>query len=293
MNLSFIYPRWQLNAGSVLQWLYPIAAVGALFTLWLARRHIGRGPATAAFFFVGTLFPVLGFTNAYGMFYSFVWDHWVYLSSLGLIALAAALIARLSEHFKIRAGLPGFAAVILPVFMVLTWRHAETYTNSETLWRDTLAKNPNAFLAHNQLGNALMVAGRLDEAIEHFQRAVQIKPISDHYDNLGAAFYLQRKPEEAIQQFEQARRIDPNDSIAEVNWGRALELSGRRNEAIGHYEQALRISPDSPVLELNLGRALSRAGRLKEAIAHCERALQLSPNYTEARNVLTQLRAGQ
>ena len=57
------------------------------------RGRMGRGPATAALFFAGTLFPVLGFMDAYFMRYSFVWDHWVYLSSLGLIALGAALVA--------------------------------------------------------------------------------------------------------------------------------------------------------------------------------------------------------
>ena len=82
-NLCFVYPRWQLNAGSWWQWLYPVTAVGTLFTLWLARARIGRGPLAAALFFVGTLFPVLGFMNAYFMRYSFVCDHWVYLSSLG------------------------------------------------------------------------------------------------------------------------------------------------------------------------------------------------------------------
>ena len=65
-NLCFIYPRWQPNPGSWWQWLYPVTAVGALFTLWLARGRIGRGPVTALFFYVGTLFPVLGFMNAYG-----------------------------------------------------------------------------------------------------------------------------------------------------------------------------------------------------------------------------------
>ena len=67
VKLCFVYPRWQPDPGSGWQWLYPVAAIGTLFTLWLFRRRMGRGPATALFFFVGTLFPVLGFMNAYGM----------------------------------------------------------------------------------------------------------------------------------------------------------------------------------------------------------------------------------
>jgi len=70
-NLCFLYPRWQLDPNAWWQWLYPITAAGTLFALWLGRHWLGRGPVTAAFFYVGTLFPMLGFMNAYGMRYSF------------------------------------------------------------------------------------------------------------------------------------------------------------------------------------------------------------------------------
>ena len=87
-----------IHAGSLIParvaMAFPATALGTLFTLWLARARIGYGPVTALFFYVGTLFPVLGFMNAYGMRYAFVWDHWVYLSALGIIALVAALVVR-------------------------------------------------------------------------------------------------------------------------------------------------------------------------------------------------------
>ena len=119
-NLCFVYPRWQPDPGSGWQWLYPVTAIGALFTLWLARGRIGRGPVTALFFYVGTLFPVLGFMNAYGMRYSFVWDHWVYLSALGIIALVAALVVRVAEFLRTPAVVYGFAAIVLPGLVLLT-----------------------------------------------------------------------------------------------------------------------------------------------------------------------------
>ena len=76
--------------------------LGVLLTLWLARGRIGRGPVTALFYYVGTLFPVLGLMNAYGMRYSFVWDHWVYLSALGLMALVGAVVVRAGEYVRSR-----------------------------------------------------------------------------------------------------------------------------------------------------------------------------------------------
>ena len=71
------------------QWLFPVAAVGVVAGLWLARHRIGRGPLVAVLFFAGTLGPALGFVNVFPMRYSFVADHFQYLAGVGLMALAA------------------------------------------------------------------------------------------------------------------------------------------------------------------------------------------------------------
>ena len=80
-----------------------------------------------------------------------VCDHLVYISSLGLIALIAALVARAAERYRVPVALYGFAGVILPVLGVLTWRQSALYADAETLWRTTLARNPDACLAHTSL----------------------------------------------------------------------------------------------------------------------------------------------
>jgi protein O-mannosyl-transferase len=175
-NLCFIYPRWRVDTHSLLQWLYPISAVGVLIALWVARGRIGRGPITAALFFVGTLLPVLGFMNAYFMRFSFVCDHWVYLSSLGLFALAGAGVARVGEYFGSRAVIYGFAGVVLPVLALMTWRQCGTYADLETLWRDTLAVNPGAWMAHYNLGFLLQTSGNVAEAREQYEQALFYNP---------------------------------------------------------------------------------------------------------------------
>ena len=292
VNLCFIYPRWQLNARSISQWLYPITAAGVLLALWLARRKIGRGPAAAAFFFVGTLFPLLGFLNAYGMRYSFVWDHWVYLSSLGLIALAAALVARAAEHLRARPAFYGFAAVILPTLMILTWRQCRIYTNMETLWRDTLAKNPTAWMAHNNLGLVLRQSGRETEAIEHYQQSVQINPNNaEAHNNLGNVFLQEGKVSDAIGHYEQALRIKPDYTEAHVDLGNALFGMGKAPEAIAEYEQALRIKPDYAEAHRDLALALEQTHRVREAIGEYEQALRITPDRPESQNNLAWLLA--
>jgi protein O-mannosyl-transferase len=286
-NLCFNYPRWQLNTASLSQWLYPISAVAILLTLWLARNRIGRGPLTAVLFFVGTLFPVLGFMNAYFMRYSFVCDHWTYLSSLSLIALAAALIARLAARLRAPATLYSFAAVALPIFAILTWRQTRIYANLETLWGDTLEKNPGAWLASNNLGVVYSNQGKIPQAIACYQESLLFNPdyIQAH-NNLGAALTQLGKNDEAIKHFETALRIEPDFSEAHYNYGVALEELGRNDEAISQYDLALRFKPDSYNPHYRMGLILMRLGKIPQAIAQFNEALTIQPDHADAHNQL-------
>ena len=137
-SLTFIYPRWKIEPAVWWQWLFPVAAVGVVAGLWLARRRMGKGPLVAVLFFAGTLGPALGFVNVYPMRYSFVADHFQYLASIGLIALCAAGLDRMPRIIP---------ATLVVLLGVLTWRQAGIYRNLETLWRTTLVKNPDCWMA--------------------------------------------------------------------------------------------------------------------------------------------------
>ena len=286
-NLCFVYPRWQPNPDSGWQWLYPVTAIGTLFTLWLARGRMGRGPVTALLFYVGTLFPLLGFMNAYGMRYSFVWDHWVYLPALGIIALVAALVVRVAESLRTQAVVYGFAAIVLPVLALLTWRQAGMYTDMETLWRKTLARNPDSSMAHNNLGILLRNQGHIEEAMEHYHKAIQINPNnSEALNNLGAAFAAKGRFDEAIENFRKAIQINPNYAAALDNLGAALATKGRFDEAIENYRQAIQANSNRPETFFHLGMTLGQLGRTREAVVQYREALRLNPNLAGALNNL-------
>jgi protein O-mannosyl-transferase len=96
-NLSFIYPRWNIDAGVWWQWLFPAGALLlAAGLVWFARRN--RGPLTALLLFAGMLFPALGFLNVYPFRYSFVADHFQYLASLGLIVPLCAVLGTAAQR---------------------------------------------------------------------------------------------------------------------------------------------------------------------------------------------------
>ena len=89
--------------------LWPAAALVLVAALWALRRR-WRGPLAALLFFAGTLFPVLGLFNVYPFLYSFVADHFQYLASLGIMALASAGIALLLGRWRLwgRPGATGY-----------------------------------------------------------------------------------------------------------------------------------------------------------------------------------------
>ncbi|MGO8836407.1 MAG: tetratricopeptide repeat protein [Limisphaerales bacterium] len=273
VQLTFIYPRWKIEADVWWQWLFPAAAVCVVAGLWLVRHRIGKGPLVAVLFFAGTLGPALGFINVFPMRYSFVADHFQYLAAGGLIALCAAGLRRLPRVAP---------AMLVVVLGVLTWRQADTYRDLETLWRTTLARNPDCCLAHNNLGVLLNSEGHTEEAIEHFQKAVRLSPdYCEALNNLGSALANQGQFDEAIENFRQAARFNPNDFKALCNLGLALANKGRLDEAIEAYRQATRINPNFSDALDNLGNTLAAKGRLDEAIENYRQAIRVNSNRPE------------
>jgi hypothetical protein len=252
VNLCFIYPRWELNARSLLQWIFPIIAVGVILTLFLARAKIGRGPITAVLFYVGTLFPSLGFMNAYFMKFSFVCDHWVYLSSLGLIALAAALAVRAAEHLRIKKALYGFFGILLAIFATLTWHQCGVYADIQTLWGDTLAKNHASWMAHYNLGYLQQISGDAAGARAHYEQAIHFNPDCVEADN-NLAWILATlapaeggDPDRAVTLAQHACELTPGNDPNYVNYldtlGVSYAAAGRFGDAIATTESAITLA---------------------------------------------------
>ncbi len=277
-NLIFIYPRWSVDAGAGGQILFPLAAVAAMAALWLLRRRV-RAPAAALFFFAGTLFPTLGFLNVYAFIFSYVADHWQYLASLGIIALAAG-------GWDYLPRLPGriAAAAALCLLGVLTWRQCRMYDNVETFYRAILDRNPACWLAQNNLGNVLRASGRKHEALSHYRQAALLNPGSaEACCNFGIGLSDEGHVAEAVAQYERALRDDPDSPEAHYNLAIALEKLGRLPEAVEENRRALRLKPRRPEIHCNLANALMESGKRAEAIEQYGVALGIRPDYPEAR----------
>lgn len=238
-HLSVIYSRWHVEAGQPLAWMGIAALLALMMVLW--RR---RGAFAAMACFVALLFPVLGVFDVSFFAYSYVADHWGYMSLTCMMALVAA-------GMRWRPVLAGLGVALA----VLTWQRAHVWRDEETLWRDTLAKNPRAWMAHNNLANELHRQGLDDEAIGHYRATIQMKPGygNAHY-NLGIVFYRRGEFAEAVAEFGQAVRLKPHSAEARNNLGAALVATGRTNDAIAQFKSAAALAPNWDEPRSNLSR---------------------------------------
>jgi Tfp pilus assembly protein PilF len=134
------------------------------------------------------------------------------------------------------------AGVLLLTLGALTWRQSGVYRSSDQVWIDTLQKNPECWIAHNNLGDSYARQGRIDEAFSHLREAVRLKSDDEEiHNNLGVVLARKGQVEEAILHFREAVRLKPDCAKAHHNWGLALASQGRMQEAIAHYREASRI----------------------------------------------------
>lgn len=294
VELIFVYPRWQVDATDLWQWAAPLGVLGALIGLWLLRRRT-RGPMAGALFFVGTLFPALGFFNIFPFIYSYVADHFQYLAALGVIVPAAAGLTVALTKFPV---VPTWVCRAAPATLIgalglLTWNQAHLYRDNVTLYRATLKHNPSCWMAAYNLGLEQAAQGQPDAAISSYEHALRLRP--DYAEvHANFAMTLAAQPErrgEAIAHLETALRLKPELWQAHLNLANLLiPVPTRQEEAIRHYKEVLRVKPDLAEVRFNLGLILLNfQNRQPEAIAHFEAALRLSPALWQAHYALGNL----
>jgi tetratricopeptide (TPR) repeat protein len=283
--LAMVYPRWQINAAAWTSYLPGAALVVALAVLWRYRRWC-KGPLMAMLYFLVTLFPVLGFFDQYFYLYSFVADHWQYVSIVGLLALAAGGAEVLSRLVPRRAVMAAAAAAVV-VLGVLTWRHSAVYADARTTWEDNIAKYPNQFLPYYNLGGILDRQGFYDQAMAYYRKSIELKDDFERpYSAIGRLLALRKDYTGAIAYFEKAKQIDPRSATVRINLGLALHLSGRSDQAVQELQEALRITERNFAAHTTMAKVLGDMGRLDEAIAHARRAVELEPTRPSARIAL-------
>jgi len=296
--LLAMYPRWQIDASQWISYLPLLAAIILLLVLWLNRKTWARPYLFALAYFLVVLFPFLGFFDQSFWRFSFVEDHLQYLAGMGPLALIGAGMLWLANlYIPTKPWLQyGLCAVLLLTLGIASWQRAWAYQSEETLWTDTLKKNPNCWFGYNHLGAVFDQKGQIDQSILCYRKSVEIKP-DNFFGQDALSSELQRKGqfEEAVIHSQKAVELGPDFAEARNNLGLALAQNGQLDEAITQFqnalEMALEIDPKRSDFHNNLGNAFLKAGQVSNAIDEFEMALQINPHNAQAQQNLTLARS--
>jgi tetratricopeptide (TPR) repeat protein len=128
------------------------------------------------------------------------------------------------------------------------------------------------------LGSTLQNQGRLEEALQVFDKAVQLKPdAAALWKFLGNVLVKLDRRDQAVLSFQHVLKLDPRDRDAAYSCGALLLRSGRWDEALGCFSLCDRLQPDQAPILQQRALALCGLGRFEEALDDTKRAHALDP----------------
>ena len=242
--------------------------------LWLARRRTYF--AIGWFWFLGTIFPVIGFFQVGPQAMA---DRFTYMPMIGLFIIIAW---GASGFIKRPAVLAPLAIATLTACLILTMNQVRSWKDSVTVFTHAIEVTSDNALAHNNLGSALDAVGKSEQARDHYIQALKIEPgYALAHNNLGYMIAMDGKLDKAIGHFKAALFSDPGYVGAMINLGNALATQGKFDEAAVQFKAALTREPEDSDAQSNLGNVLTQQGKYDEAAQHYTASLATDPNNSQ------------
>lgn len=316
------HPGGALGVGPLLLAALALIAITAAVWRFRERRYL----LTGWLWFLGTLVPVIGLVQVGDAAMA---DRYAYIPLIGIFVMIGFGAADLAERLKTGVWPTVPAGVALIALSVVTHRQIDYWQSNTELWAHTLAVTQNNFIAEDNLGGALILDGKEDEAQPHFAAAARINPrdamsrsnlgtyfqthnqprqavteyesavaltsdpglLAQTYANLGAAYRAIGEDAQARESLMHALRLNPNQANAWLGLGLLARKEGNITEAVGDLSRSLGLQPTAQGY-FELGQTLRQSGRVPEALDSYRRALQLAPGFTEAQKAEDALQQG-
>jgi protein O-mannosyl-transferase len=218
-------------------------------------------------------------------------DRYAYIPSIGFFLLAAVLYGKIAEKSKTHRRMAnGVVAAYVLALMVLTFSRVQVWKDGLTLWADATSKEPMGAVAWNNLGNANINAGNLDEAVRNFDIALGINNgFSMAWFNRGTAEKKRGDTNKdsdhwkrALNDYDKAVQLQPVFPEAYFSRGLVRDLLGDVKGEIDDFKTAIDQNIENPQAYINYGVALGKAGRLDDAIIQFDKAISKNARYAEA-----------
>jgi hypothetical protein len=318
-GLALIYPHAvpEIRATGALA-LLPLALLGALaVALFAARRHRLARVALVIGVAQGTLLaPVSGLFDMPFMMHALVADHFQYAFLAGTLLLIGCgwRAARRGRERRLSPVAPRVAAGLLLVLLAaLSARRAHALGDTRRMWQDTLARNPLAWAAYNNLGAHIVADGLklyeeaalLSQDVQSLERrhleALLAQP--DQAERLARDLAARRDLaaarraegaailQEAVPYLERAIALQPGNEGGRHALANARLRLNQPEAAERLYREAIAIDARkreearNPALLLNYAALLRRQNRREEAVALTQEALRLRPRLRAAREM--------
>ena len=220
-------------------------------------------------------------------------DRFVYIPFIGIFVMVSwGMTDFILEGERFRR-----LSVVLAVIALLALGWASRvqvgcWRDSASLFRHATEVTFGNYVMHEKLGGELARAGRADEAIAQYSKAIRINSLYlPARVNLARLLFLQGRKVEAFALQTESIGLFPHDAQLMCDAGVMLADSGRRGQAATYLMQALWLDPGLAEAHVRLGALLAAGGKTEEAISHLESAVRLMPESVQARNLLVQVTA--
>jgi adenylate cyclase len=158
----------------------------------------------------------------------------------------------------------------------------ETLEKGIELAQKALAMDDDSARFHMVLSSLYIKKREYDKAISEGERAVALDPSGAHeLSNYASSLYCAGRAEEAIPLFQKAIRLSPlGPSYIYTEFGIALMITGRFEEAVSALKKAIQIAPDNIRAHTILAAVYSMMGREREARAEAAEVLRINPKFS-------------
>ncbi len=217
-----------------------------------------------------------------------VFEHRLYLPSVGFFLFVSILLIKGVESFKTQAqakvGIKvGLLLVLIIPLSLLTYQRNKIWQDDLALWEDVVKKSPRKPEPHSALGHIYAGRGRLTEAIVQHKRALEIEPRLKGVRNaLGAIYLRQGRVEQAVTEFLEEIKHYPDNTEAHYNLGIAYQRQKALIKAIAQFQRILAIDPGFKDAHNNLGDIYLQQGKLEQAIAELFKEIKHHPDNAKA-----------
>ena len=140
-----------------------------------------------------------------------------------------------------------------------------------------IQRDPGSAALRDDVAQIYLELGRPAEAVAHFGAALKINPGAPAHFNLGTALTVAGRLDEASAEYRQALAIRPDYARAHNNLGHILLQRGDTRDALEHLREAIRIEPGNVEAHYNLAAAYAAAGEFERAVGVLQDGLKLSP----------------